>query len=247
MILLLDLGNTALKWALSHEREFGRHGRIVHYDFSVSELEALWNTLPEPEYVAIASVAGSSVYEQIEDLVYRLWKVKLLRVQTRAECGGVRNAYAESEDLGVDRWAAMIAARNMFKLAFCVIDCGTAITLDWVAADGQHQGGVILPGLTMMQDSLLKKTHMPMSNSVKVGRLMLADNTPDAVANGACYACVAAIDRISQEYMRGAGEKVSCVITGGDSGYIRPLLHDSCLQDADLVLKGLDIIVRGLV
>ncbi|HED16034.1 MAG TPA: type III pantothenate kinase [Gammaproteobacteria bacterium] len=246
MILLLDLGNTALKWSVSHKHGLSQHGWIEHSDLRVTELEALWKALPRPDCVAIASVGSSSAYEQIEGLVYKLWKTDLLRVQTCAEHGGVRNAYPACNDLGVDRWAAMIAARDMLTAAFCVIDCGTAITIDMVAADGQHQGGVIFPGLAMMQDSLLSKTHLPVDKVAKIGRLAMADNTSDAVANGACYACVAAIDRILQEYVQGTDEEVSCVITGGDSDRIRSLLQKTCLHDPDLVLKGMEVILRGM-
>ncbi len=244
MILLLDLGNTALKWACSHKHELSQQGRFGHDEFCVAELEAAWKALPEPDSVAIASVGSSSTCEQIEGLVYKLWNVKLLRVQTQTEGGGVRNAYAVYNDLGVDRWAAMIAARGIFSDAFCVIDCGTAITIDMVVADGRHLGGVILPGLAMMQDSLLSKTHMSVDKMGHTGLLTMADNTLDAVANGACYACVAAIDRVLQEYVQATGEQASCVVTGGDSERILPLLQQTCLHDPDLVLKGMDIIVR---
>ena len=246
MILLLDLGNTALKWALSHQHEFSQHGRVEHHDLHVSELEALWQALPRPDSVVIASVGSSSAYAQVETLVDKLWDRGLLRLQTRAKCAGVRNAYTVSEDLGVDRWAAMIAARNMLSGAFCVIDCGTAITIDLVEEDGQHQGGVILPGLVMMQDSLIGSTHLPLDKVENSGRLALANNTRDAVANGVRYACVAAIDRIVQESVQRSGKEPSCVITGGDSERILPLLQEPCLHEPDLVLKGMDIIAREM-
>jgi len=246
MILLLDLGNTALKWVLSDKREFSQYGRIEHSDLSPSELDTLWETLPRPDSVVIASVGSSSVYTQVETLVGKLWNRELLRLESEVECGGVHNAYAVNENLGVDRWAAMIAARAIHSGAFCVIDCGTAITIDIVAADGQHQGGVIFPGLSMMQDSLLSKVNLPVDKLGHAGRQAMAGNTQDAVNNGICYASVAAIDRIVLELAQEGGKEPSCVITGGDSERIRPLLQKPCLYEPDLVFKGMEIIVRGM-
>jgi len=251
MILLLDLGNTAMKWLLSREGDFSQHGRVEHLDLSEAELEALWKSLPRPDSVVIASVAGTSAYALIELLVDKLWNRKLHRLQSQAECGGIRNAYPQCEDLGVDRWAAMVAARDKLCGGFCVIDCGTAITIDLVAADGQHQGGVILPGLALMQDSLMRKAHLPMDKAMLnkagySGRLAMANNTRDAVANGACYACVAAIERVLEEASSAAAGLSSVVITGGDSDIIRSLLQKPCLHEPDLVLKGMDIIVREM-
>jgi len=249
MILLLDLGNTALKWALSDQRDLSQHGWIEHKDLSTAELEVLWNVLDRPDSVVIASVGSSSAYAQVETLVSKLWNRPLLRLHSQAECAGVRNAYALCADLGIDRWAAIIAARNILSGAFCVVDCGTAITIDLVAADGQHQGGVILPGLATMQDSLLQNTQLPVSKGTVVaaqhtGRLAMASNTLDAVLNGVRYAGVAAIDRIAQQVAQGADKGPSCVITGGNCEHVRPLLKIQCRYEPDLVLKGMNLIVR---
>lgn len=244
MILLLDLGNSALKWLLSHDHEFSQPGHVYHHDLHVSALEAIWCKLPRPDSIVVASVAGSSTYTLVESLADKLWGTELWRVQTEAECCGVRNAYAVTKNLGVDRWAAMIAARNRLSGVCCVVDCGTALTIDLVAADGQHQGGVILPGLGMMQESLLRNTHLPVDSVDNKGLLAMANNTRDAVTNGALYACVAAIDRVTHEAAQKTGKQPSCVITGGDSERLLPLLQQPCLHEPDLVLKGIDLIYR---
>ena len=98
----------------------------------------------------------------------------------------------------------------------------------------------------MMQDSLLSNTHLPLDKVGSSGALMMANNTLDAVSNGTLYACVATIDRITHDAALKTGKELSCVITGGDSGLVLPLLQKPCLHEPDLVLQGMHIIYRQL-
>ncbi len=239
MILLLDLGNSALKWAFYHDRAFSLRGRISHQDLTVSDLEAKWSTLPHPDAVVISSVTGASTLALVEQMVGKLWNRKPHRLATQAECCGLRNAYPRFQDLGIDRWAAMIAARECCRGAISVIDCGTAVTIDLIDGDGRHQGGIILPGLASMREALLQNTQLSMNEQEQAGTLSLADNTRDAIVNGALTACVAAIDRVVQQAASRLGQQPECVITGGDSESVRALLQAPCHYEPDLVFTGM--------
>ena len=155
------------------------------------------------------------------------------------------NAYTLAGDLGVDRWAAIVGAHHGYPDAVCVVDCGTAITIDLVAASGEHCGGLILPGADMLQKSLLDNTAGIKSPDVLQPAVLLAHGTRDAVNSGVLYLAAAAIDRIVTEMGVAAGETTGVVITGGDAERILPLLEVAAHHEPDLVLQGLAILSDG--
>ncbi len=124
----------------------------------------------------------------------------------------------------------------------CVIDCGTAITVDAVDADGQHQGGLIVPGLEMMRGALLKHTHgviydMEADSSVEAD--LLGRNTRGCVEGGTLYAVIAFIDRVVSDLRKELGGEMQCSITGGDAPRVLPLLRGEYRHEPHLVLQGL--------
>ena len=154
-MLLIDIGNTSLKWAVWESGEFRQKGAE---SYRLSEIEALCNkffsALPVQGKIYISCVAGAQVKDAIDLWLQKKWQIKAVYVISQQQQMGLVNAYHDIETLGVDRWYAMIGAWLKYKKAFCVIDCGTAVTLDVVDNDGQHLGGLIMPGLTMMRSAL---------------------------------------------------------------------------------------------
>jgi type III pantothenate kinase len=162
---------------------------------------------------------------------------------------GIINSYKQPRRLGADRWAAMIGARAELRGAICIVDLGTAVTIDLVDKDGQHIGGQILPGLQLMIDSLEKKTNginAPAGlqrNSAK-GMRMFARNTNAAIYNGALNAVCGAIER-AVKTMRAEGFRPKIVLTGGDASRILKQLDGNILHRPNLVLQGLAFIVQS--
>ena len=88
------------------------------------------------------------------------WGVPFKTIKAEAQQGALINGYMEPERLGVDRWLAMLAVieEEQPEVPICVIDCGSAITIDAVNAKGEHVGGLIVPGISMMRNALVKGT-----------------------------------------------------------------------------------------
>lgn len=149
-------------------------------------------------------------------------------------CAGVISAYEEApETLGVDRWLALIAVAGMGQ-DVCVVDCGTAVTLDVLQADGQHLGGYILPGLSMMAEMLLKSTRRVRFDPAQSGfSLAPGRSTGEAVTHGALAAVVALIEKEAGVPGR------HIVLAGGDADRISALLACPHHCEPDLLLKGL--------
>ncbi|HEX8776568.1 MAG TPA: type III pantothenate kinase, partial [Rhodanobacter sp.] len=161
-------------------------------------------------------------------------------LRTPAEACGVRNAYAEPQKLGVDRFLAMVAARTD-GLAPCVLaGVGTALTLDALAADGRHLGGLIAPGPRLMQQSLLGATAQvrPAHAGVIVEA---ADNTADAVASGCWLAAAALIERFAARMAPVLGGAPALRLGGGDAEALLPLLATPAQLAQDGVLHGLAV------
>ena len=243
MMLLLDVGNTSVKWAAREQQRMLAAGRFQHRaeDFNAHALAA-WRDLPAPDKIVVSNVAGSVMGNTISNWVQAHWGLEPVFAGAVEKAFGVTNAYPVPSDLGADRWAALVGAHASAAGAVCIVDCGTAVTLDFLAAGGEHQGGVILPGVAMLVRMLLNNTSDIRLSGVPQFARLLARGTNDAVHGGAVYMLTASIDRIVADMVKAAGDRPEVIITGGDAGQIQSLLACSFRHDPDLVLKGLAIL-----
>lgn len=246
MTVLLDIGNTRIKWAMLEHGVLGRRGTVVHRDALDAAFAALAAALPEsPGRVIVANVAGEAVAVRLEKLVTSRRGASLELVATTAERFGVRCAYQEPSRLGVDRWVAVIAAHHAARGAACVIDAGTAVTFDAVDASGRHLGGLIFPGAALAAAALDKNTSnigatTPVAH-VPRGLDLLGKSTAAAVGNAAWLALAAALDRATATVARALGGPPVVYLTGGDAAALAPWLEIRTEQRADLVLEGLEL------
>jgi len=246
MRLLVDLGNSRLKWASSAAGQW-RPGVAAYRGVEMDELlEQTWSELPLPQVAVMAAVAADADREALERWIEGRWRIPVHSVRARPELAGVVNRYRDPAALGPDRWAALIGARaELPEDAVCVVDCGTAVTVDALTADGQFAGGVIFPGLALLRESLKAGTaglRAAEGNEASC----LALSTADGIAAGTLYGLAGAIERVCGEFERALGEPAKLVMTGGDADHIAALLLRPALRVPDLVLKGLDRIADTL-
>lgn len=251
MILLLDIGNTFLKWAACSDGKLLKKGEFLHAGQPLHEAFATaWGAITTPRRVVAASVAGNALAGALDGWVAQHWQLAVDYAESGATALGVSNAYLEPARLGVDRWLAMLAAFQQCRGQVCVIDCGTALTVDAVSASGQHLGGLILPGLGMMRDALLRGTEgvnydtEPDLTSDDDSPALLANDTRGAVEAGSLYAIVAFIERIVADLERETGQPMSVLLTGGDAPDIELLLSRGAEYRPALVLEGLALSVN---
>lgn len=186
--------------------------------------------------VYICSVAGGRCNANLNWLAERLWQCKAIFFRTQRETAGVLNSYVDPSKMGADRWLASVYAVNRFpKRSVCVIDCGSAINIEMLGAEGKHLGGYIIPGIAMMQNALLKNT-AEVNASLEKLELAPGQETGANVANGSLLAAVAIIEKMVDRQKKLQGV---VLLTGGDAEIIAPYLTDidvQCLPD--LVLDG---------
>lgn len=237
-MLLLDVGHTRIKWAackngvISHRH--AHHYKIEQLDEQLAE----WFSGFSPAMsVYIACVADAGVKARIQNWFERDWQGSVVFVQAQAAQAGVKNGYVNPQQLGVDRWLAMLAAYEKHHRAVCVIDCGTAVTLDIINDEGLHLGGLIIPGLSMMLDATSSNLNFKV-NSGK--RQMLASDTSGAVYNGCLNILLLGLRGLYQAYVEQLPGML-CVLTGGDANLLAEHLACDCEVELDLVLSGLEI------
>jgi type III pantothenate kinase len=240
--LLVDLGNTRLKWAMQIDGVLQTASRFTHRDQDLLPLLAqAWNSLANPQQVVVASVANHKRREQLADWVQQYWSLNVDFVSSPGQGHGLTNSYAEPAKLGCDRWAAMVAAYHAAHTAVCVVDCGSAVTLDAVDAGGQHLGGLIVPGIQAMSEALTGNTTLVPVDFTHIPESLLGTSTQEGMARGISYAISSLIQQLLSELEQTRGVRAACYLTGGDSPVIARLLQIPYVLDADLVLHGLAI------
>jgi type III pantothenate kinase len=241
VILAIDCGNTRIKWGLyagvpGRSGAWRSQGSVPLGDFA--RLDADWSALPEPQSIVISNVAGSAVGDEVGRRLQR-FSATPIRARARGTQCGVTNTYADPTQLGADRWAALIAARHLHGGASVVVSAGTATTVDLLSAAGIFRGGVILPGVELMKESLSERTAgLPLSRGDFAEE---PRSTADAIETGCLLAQAGAIERIYARAEAGA----LCLISGGAALRIAARLSVPVRVIEHLVLEGLVRMAAG--
>jgi type III pantothenate kinase len=245
-ILLIDIGNTFLKWSFCEQLPMGSRalapdhtvgfGRVLLDE--IAYVMRAWRGFETPVKVIISNVAGTAVANPVlraleawEDAPEPLW------ISSRQEQCGITNGYLNPRALGCDRWAAMIAARAILgPKAALVVCCGTATTMDLLTADGRFLGGGIMPGLGLMQRVLHQNTAtLPDAQGEYVD---FPKQTVDAIASGCAHAQAGAVERMYHLHQRDHSD-LTCLISGGAARTLAPRLAIDSIYRENLVLEGL--------
>lgn len=235
-MLLLDVGNSRCKWALVQDGAWLRQGVVGNTEWIA--LQHAFAALPVPARILVSNVAGEAMAQCLSG-VCSGWQRPLEFITACAEQCGVRNSYERPERLGSDRWAALIAAWDRTHAACLVVNCGTATTIDALSVQGEFLGGLILPGVSLMQHSLATNTAQL---NAEQGELQdFPRNTADAIHSGMLRATLGAI-RHQFGLLQAHGGNVRCLLGGGAAGIVLPHLDLPSERMDNLVLQGLQII-----
>jgi type III pantothenate kinase len=242
--LLLDIGNSRLKWGVLEDDAIRRTGHIPQHMIREKGLSVLTTKLPRRIDTVLASnVAGTSFATRLSGVIGMHCNVDVHFARTASNACGVTNSYRQPRRLGVDRWVAMIGAWTEMQAACLIVDAGTALTIDVLDDDGQHLGGQILPGVSLMAETLASRTSdLPniqrRAASQGRGMEMFATTTAGAVGHGASNAVLGAIER-SLAVLRENDIEPTIVLTGGDASRILKSLGEEPIHRPHLVLQGL--------
>lgn len=241
--LLIECGNSRSKWGHLRDAGIVDLGVFAYAELTdATSLANAWRAAGTYERVILASVSSNPLVEEALALLRQDQGVAVHLLSTRQDCCGLHIAYQRSESLGVDRWLAMLAAIESSGPAYCIVDCGTAMTVDVVSAERRHLGGQIIPGLELMRNSLHHGTSLLPRIEIPQGSGLLGTNTEACIATGTLTALAGAVNLIREE-MAYLGE-IHGIITGGNARDVLPLLHGQWELRPNLVLEGMAVIDR---
>ena len=265
-LLLIDAGNTRIKWAWiangvdalpeAPDATPWQHAGARTHD-QLAELVEDWRDCHvagvAPPEVWISAVAGPALRDALTARIARVFDGARVRIAaSEAATAGLRNGYREPGQLGTDRWVGAIGARHVWPdTALLLVTAGTATTLDVITPDGLFAGGLILPGITLMMRALSRNTaQLP---EVDIAYLSTrdvvappwADNTQDAIALGCITAQAGAIAQTWQTLQAQYPGPARCVLSGGARTALAPHLRMPFQMHDNLVLLGLQVLARA--
>jgi type III pantothenate kinase len=249
MILLIDAGNTLIKWAVIDQAKWLRYGSLPVGQASelakhlATELDAIDKGRRAVRAVWLSNVAGEGVGLHIRKLCDDR-SLELHQVAAQDTQCGVHNCYAIPGELGSDRWAALIGAWQLIKGECLVVNCGTATTIDALSPQGEFKGGLILPGVDLMLKSLRETTallvragHDTRSSAYPRARVTFPTTTSDAMFSGAIQATCGAV---RGQHSLLVDESAPVVLSGGAADVLqKDLLHVPLYIVENLVLQGM--------
>jgi type III pantothenate kinase len=265
ILLLVDIGNTRVKWARLVEGQMGKQNAAANagwgprqYGRVIGRGWVLGRAPPKSGAVAgsganrivVSSVAGDDVNRSLIAAALEAGAPAPEFVTSERSAAGITTEYLDPWRLGVDRFVAAIGAHHLASgQPVCVVNVGTAITIDLVDGTGRHHGGAIVPGPALMVSSLVTQTNGirrratggPVSASG-----MFAKTTRSAIGEGARYAAAAVIDRAIEEARIRLGSRPLVLLTGGGSADIKTLIRGTSVSLSDLVLHGLAVWARQI-
>lgn len=249
MILLVDLGNTRLKWGGLENGQLAVQGSFEHGGSELATLLNDYDGFPDTlDGVYISNVAGNDAAETLVHFFDDYYALKPEIVQVGRLAFGVVNSYENPERLGVDRWIAIVGAHEMTDEAVCVVDFGTATTIDAIDRDGVHVGGLIAPGYRLMLESLTRGTsdlEPAMTRpQIDADGIFAVDSLP-AMRHGTALAIAALVDRAVAEFERSVDGRTDVLVTGGDADFLAPLIEHECQVIPDLTLRGLALFAES--
>ncbi len=248
--LLFDIGNTRVKWGLLDKERLGKSGSISHEKLQEVGFAALTANLPrDVDRVLASNTAGHSFATRLSGVIGIHCNCEVHFARAERQAFGVTNSYRSPRRIGVDRWVAMVGARAEFRGALCIVDAGTAVTIDALDREGQHLGGLIVPGLRLMREALHTNTSdLPPPRQIGgravSGPALFATTTDGALDQGAMTAVCGAIERALGR-MRATGFRPRLILTGGDASRILKQLDDTVVHRPNLVLQGLGVMVNN--
>lgn len=231
MKLLIDAGNTRVKWALAEHGQLLEQGALGHDQ--LAQLAELWRRHPIQAAWG-ACVAGAAVRAELETAAAQ----PVQWLASSQQWGDVRNHYLNPAEQGVDRWLAVLGARGLYPQQDVVVAlAGTALTLEALTAEGDYLGGLIVPGSRLMLAALA-------ANTAQLQRapgqwVAFPQATPDALASGAWDAQAGALERFYARLAARTGRMPKLLLSGGDAAQLAGYLTQPAELVDNLVLIGL--------
>ena len=235
MQLLIDIGNTRTKYIYLHDLNRIAVSSVDNTELSYNSLESL--------FAQATDIVFASVQQELAKLLI-MWareqKINCLQVETQHQAFNVNCGYPKPEQLGIDRWLAIIGAATLYpQQNVLIVDSGTATTYDLLDNTGQHQGGWIVPGIELMRDSLNRQTsRINISAQLPTGQPFGSDTQSNV--NQGCWSLTYGGITFAIDQAQKLGMNLDkIVLTGGNAEALLCFANNDYLIEKQLVFVGL--------
>lgn len=241
--LFFDIGNSFIKCSVVTNDEYTVLNPILLDDLLLNGLDSIGHQI-DPDIVYFSTVANPDKVDALKLLIQKEWQVIPIQLTAQKTCCGLTSGYENFNQLGDDRWFAMQGAIGIYNVPTVVVDAGTALTVDAIV-DGQHLGGLIVPGMNTMRQSLatntadlfdVRRSDMRPDNNEM---LLLGTDTTSAILGGTLYMAAAFINQVIYDLNNQVGTQFKVIMTGGESEQLCRLLDFEYDYIPDLVLQGM--------
>jgi type III pantothenate kinase len=249
MLLAVDVGNTQTVLGLYDGEELLEHWRLAtEAERTGDELAALLarllelrgRTFSEVDDVALSSTVPLlvSAYQELAD---RYVSAPLLVLGPGVRTG-ISVLYDDPRDVGPDRIANALAARERYGPPCIVVDFGTSTNFDAVSVAGEYVGGVLAPGIEISMDALFLRAARLTKVDFAEPRTVIGKTTASALQSGLVYGFAGQVDGIVRRMRAELGDSAQTIATGGLAGLIAP--HSETIERVDplLTLEGLRLV-----
>lgn len=246
-MIAIDIGNSRIKWAKFEAGEMTANGAC---SYRSEDFEAAITGLEIPlsnETVGVSLVASDAIRQQLQKYLETMRCTNIDFASSQPAQLGVVNGYSSAEQLGVDRWLAMVAAYHypdrVSNEALCVIDAGTAVTMDLIQGNGKHLGGLIMPGYrSMLNAMVLDAARLELAELESVEEVSLGHGTEQAMRQGVRRLLSEGLSAMINAEADRLGMTLHLFVTGGDAEWLCQRMDRACICDPWLVLKGLELV-----
>ena len=239
MNLYVDAGNQFVKWLYGNQQ-----GKFPSQSENLRQhINEHWSSLSSVHTVYVANVAGDEVMHSIAQWATAQNATSTFISPKKKLCG-VEISYVNVNELGADRFAAILGAWSLVQNAVIVVDCGTAVTVDAIDSTGVFVGGSILPGFHLSQ-SLLWERASGISEHHKPEPVLPSRSTREAVSSGALYSMVGGVDRLIDEYSCLLDAQLTLLLAGGDAALLAKHSRHKFINEPNIVFTGLEVIAKS--
>lgn len=247
MQIFFELGNTRIKAASLEAGQYDFIGALEHTTKQGQGVIESFDIGDDVTQVFIASVAKAEITASLVEEIQKKWRIYPIILTTQPKCCGITCGYDAFDQLGVDRWMAIIGACAHSSKPTLIVDAGTAVTVD-VVIDQQHLGGFIVPGLSLMRTSLVDGTDISLTNEIAEPNepAFLAKNTENGILGGTLYMVASYLNSLISDMENETGRRFDCIGTGGDFKMIQPMLDKDFELIEDLIIQGMIEVIESV-
>lgn len=246
MNIVVDIGNTRVKVGYFQEEELLAVNAFPHADFPQAVLasEAWQQFSPLSKYLGLVSVGNAEMVKAAETLTHAHPGMELIRIH-RDTALPIGNRYGSPQTLGMDRICAAVAAfQRSGSGPVLVIGAGTAVTYDYVDAQGDYLGGAISPGLRTRFRALHDYTAALPLIDTEGDLPWVGDSTETCIRSGVVHGLVSEIEGFIAHYAGLSSAPLPVFLTGGDAVYLGNQVKSLTFADPNLLLYGINALIR---